>query len=67
MGDQQVSVGRAVHFTEDGETCLAATVAAVNDDGTINIGWLSEWGGNRQAQGVVEGDGAHQWHWPERV
>ncbi len=69
MGDQKVSVGRAVHFSEDGEACLAATVAAVNDDGSVNLSYLSSFGGNRQIQNVAEDDSAKagRWHWPERV
>lgn len=69
MGDQQVSVGRNVHFSEDGKRCLHANVSAVNEDGTINIGYLAATGGSRQAQNVNEtpGPAMGTWHWPERV
>jgi hypothetical protein len=70
MSEQNPSVGRVVHYSEDGQTCLAATVAAVNEDGTVNLGYLSRNGGNRQVQNVaseVDVPAAGQWHWPERV
>ena len=69
MGDQQPSVGRVVHYSEDGETCLAAIIAAVNEDGTVNLSYFSRNGGHRQVQGVLEAvdTSAGSWHWPERV
>ena len=68
VGDQKVSVGRMVHYTEDGQTCLAAIVAGVNEDGTVNLSYFSRTGGHRQVQNVGE-DAASTfaWHWPERV
>lgn len=71
VSDQKPSVGRIVHYSEDGATCLAAIVAAVNDNGTVNLAYTSEVGGFRQAQNVGQTENgspyASEWHWPERA
>lgn len=67
MGDQKPSVGRMVHYSEDGTTCLAAIIAGVNDDGSVNLSYFARTGGHRQVQNVAETAEAGGWHWPERV
>jgi hypothetical protein len=69
-----VSVARNVHFRESNNgPCLAAVVAGVNADGSVNLAYFSEHGGVRQAQGIPEASpeqdepSAGFWHWPERV
>lgn len=65
---QSASVGRIVHFRDDPDgPCLAAIIAGLDPDGSVNLSYFSRNGGHRQIQGVGEGTSQGTWHWPERV
>lgn len=60
------SVGRAVHFNSS-DLCWAATVTAVNHDGTVCLTVQPPMGHSFNLDNVPEGQTHNTWHWPERV
>lgn len=67
---QKPSIGRVVHFTDDNGRHNAATVAHVNEDGSVNLGYLDINGHPYSASSIPfdeSGETPRTWHWPERV
>lgn len=69
--EQKPSVGRVVHYVSGRSgNHLAAIIAFVNEDGTVNLGAFDEFGGHMQRRHVpydASAKVAGSWHWPERV
>jgi hypothetical protein len=70
------SIGRVVHYVsygtpggEYGRECRAATVTAVNDDGTVGLAVLNPTGlfFHTSISGDHSENQGGTWHWPERV
>lgn len=64
---QKPSVGRMVHYEHPIFSLIAAVIAKVNENGTVNLTYFKPDGDTGGIENVPQGTEVCTWHWPARV